>query len=83
MSYSACAVPGAVSGCFHGFRVYATLREQDGRSQTVCGGARRVQHVYTSDAARVEVRVLNSQTPHTTPVYFLLKAQGTVSLSAF
>ena len=58
-------------------RVYATIREATNtRSITVCGGNSRVRHVYTSVTNQVELRILNSKTPHD-PLYFLFKYQGT------
>lgn len=57
-------------------RVYATLREKTSiRSVTVCGGRERIQHVYSSTTDQVEMRILNSKTPHK-PVYFMFKYEG-------
>ncbi len=58
-------------------RVYATIREATNtRSITVCGGNARVRHVYTSVTNQIELRMLNSKTPHD-PLYFLFKYEGT------
>ena len=57
-------------------RVYATIREATNtRSITVCGGNNRVRHVYTSVTNQIELRILNSKTPHD-PLYFLFKYEG-------
>ncbi len=57
-------------------RVYATIREATNtRSITVCGGNSRVRHVYTSVTSQIELRILNSKTPHD-PLYFMFKYEG-------
>ena len=62
--------------------VYATIRERAlQQSETVCAGAERERHVYTSFGHEVELRIVGKE--QRTPKQFLFKYQGKATMFYF
>ena len=56
---------------------YAIIKEEGRHEvQTICGGRKRVRHVYTSLSNRVEIRIMNGGGGQQRQQYFLLHYEG-------